>query len=244
MIQCALGLTQIDGGTIHLMGRTPDELTAEDKQGLGVALSDSGFSEYLSLGDIIPVMSSFYPAFDANQFRQQCTQFGLPLNKKLKEFSTGMRAKAKLLLAMSHRAKLLILDEPTAGLDVVAREELLDLLRAYMEEDEGRAVLISSHISSDLEGLCDDIYMIHQGQIVLHQDTDVLLGQYGLLKATAEQYGALDKQYLLRVKREPYGYSCLTDQKQFYQENYPQLAVENGSIDRVMAMMIQGEDVR
>ena len=141
---------------------------------------------------------------------------------------------------MSHRAKLLILDEPTAGLDVVAREELLDLLRAYMEEDEGRAVLISSHISSDLEGLCDDIYMIHQGQIVLHQDTDVLLGQYGLLKATAEQYGALDKQYLLRVKREPYGYSCLTDQKQFYQENYPQLAVENGSIDRVMAMMIQG----
>ena len=209
-----------------------------------MALSDSGFSEYLSLGDIIPVMSSFYPAFDANQFRQQCTQFGLPLNKKLKEFSTGMRAKAKLLLAMSHRAKLLILDEPTAGLDVVAREELLDLLRAYMEEDEGRAVLISSHISSDLEGLCDDIYMIHQGQIVLHQDTDVLLGQYGLLKATAEQYGALDKQYLLRVKREPYGYSCLTDQKQFYQENYPQLAVENGSIDRVMAMMIQGEDVR
>ena len=242
--KCALGLTQIDGGTIHLMGRTPDELTAEDKQGLGVALSDSGFSEYLSLGDIIPVMSSFYPAFDANQFRQQCTQFGLPLNKKLKEFSTGMRAKAKLLLAMSHRAKLLILDEPTAGLDVVAREDLLDLLRAYMEEDEGRAVLISSHISSDLEGLCDDIYMIHQGQIVLHQDTDVLLGQYGLLKATAEQYGALDKQYLLRVKREPYGYSCLTDQKQFYQENYPQLAVENGSIDRVMAMMIQGEDVR
>ncbi|WP_375144208.1 AAA family ATPase, partial [Acinetobacter pittii] len=95
-----------------------------------------------------------------------------------KEFSTGMKAKLKVLVAMSHHAELLILDEPTAGLDVVARQEILDMLRTYME-DESRAILISSHISSDLEGLCDDFYMIDHGNVILHEETDTLLSEYG-----------------------------------------------------------------
>lgn len=141
---------------------------------------------------------------------------------------------------MAHDAELLILDEPTAGLDVVAREELLGLLREYMET-EGRSILISSHISGDLEGFCDDIYMIDKGKIILHEDTDVLLSDYAVLKMTDEQYHVLDKGYILRHKKEDFGYSCLTDQKQFYQENYPELAVERGSIDELIMMMIRGE---
>ena len=95
-----------------------------------------------------------------------------------------MKAKLKVLAAISHNAKLLILDEPTAGLDVVARDELMEMLREFMERDEERSILISSHISSDLETLCDDLYMIHEGKIILHEDTDVLLSDYGLLKWT------------------------------------------------------------
>lgn len=154
-----------------------------------------------------------------------------------------MKAKLKVLAAISHDAKLLILDEPTAGLDVVARDELLDMLREYMEQDENRSILISSHISSDLETLCDDIYMIHEGKIVLHEDTDLLLSDYALLKVDAKQYESLDKQYLLRVRKENFGYSCLTNQKQFYLENYPQVAVEKGSIDEVITMIIRGKEV-
>ena len=157
-----------------------------------------------------------------------------------KEFSTGMKAKLKVLTATSFDARLLVLDEPTAGLDVIARDSILELLREYMET-EGRSILISSHISSDLESLCDDIYMIDKGQIVLHENTDVLLDEYGLIKADEKQYELLDKQHILKVKKEQYGYSCLTDERAFYAENYPQLAIERGSVDKVITMMIKGE---
>ena len=145
------------------------------------------------------------------------------------------------MIAISHGASFLILDEPTAGLDVIARDEILDLLREFMEQNENRSILISSHISSDLEGLCDDLYMIHDGKIILHEDTDVLLGDYALLKLDDTQYHTLDKQYLLRSKKESFGYSCLTDQKQYYIENYPNITIEKGTIDAVITMMIRGE---
>ena len=124
---------------------------------------------------------------------------------------------------------------------MVARDELLDMLRTFMEQDEQRSILISSHISSDLETMCDDLYMIHDGRIILHEDTDVLLSDYALLKVNEEQYRRLDTQYLLCSRKESYGYSCLTNQKQFYLENYPEIAVEKGSIDNVVTMMIRGE---
>ena len=137
----------------------------------------------------------------------------LPLNKRLKDFSTGMKAKLKVIAAISHNAKLLILDEPTAGLDVIARDELLEMLRDFMEADSEHAILISSHISSDLEALCDDLYMIHDGKVILHEDTDVLLSEYAVIKADESAYNKLDKQYILHVKKESYGDSCLTEPK-------------------------------
>lgn len=132
-------------------------------------------------------------------------------------------------------------DEPTAGLDVLARDELLDVLRKYMEEDESRSILISSHISSDLEGLCDDLYMIHNGHVIMHEETDVLLSDYAILKLDQNQYQKLDRQYILRIKKEPFGYSCLTNQKQYYLDNYPSIVVEKGNIDDVIMLMIKGE---
>ncbi|HAR1608494.1 TPA: ABC transporter ATP-binding protein, partial [Enterococcus faecium] len=167
-------------------------------------------------------------------------KFQLPRNKRIKDFSTGMKAKVKVLVAVSHNAKLLILDEPTAGLDVIARDELLEMLRDFIEKGEERSILISSHISSDLETLCDDLYMIHQGKVIMHEDTDVLLSDYALLKVDEEEYSKLDRQYILRTKKESYGYSCLTNQKQYYAENYPQMAIEKGNIDEVITMMIRG----
>lgn len=239
--KAALGLISYDSGDITLMGKEPSELKEEDKSRIGVTLAESGFSGYLKVKDIIPVMSAMYPEFDRSRFESLCRKFGVPQDKYIKEFSTGMKAKLKVLAAISHNAKLLILDEPTAGLDVVARDELMEMLREFMERDEERSILISSHISSDLETLCDDLYMIHEGKIILHEDTDVLLSDYGLLKVDRDQYAGLDKNYILRKKEEPYGYSCLTDQKQYYLENYPGIAIEKGNIDEVITMMIRGE---
>ncbi|WP_045001010.1 ABC transporter ATP-binding protein [Shuttleworthella satelles] len=239
--KAVLGLISADGGKINILGKDLREFTAEDKESLGVVLSDSGFGGYLTIKDLIPIMKSLYKSFDDSSFMDQARRFQLPTDKKINDFSTGMKAKLKVLIAISHDARLLILDEPTLGLDVIARDELLEMLRKFMEENEERSILISSHISSDLETLCDDIYMIHEGKVILHEDTDVLLSDYALLKVTEEQFSQIDKQYILRFKKEAYGYSCLTRQKQYYIENYPEVAIDQGTIDEVILMMIRGE---
>lgn len=232
-----LGLISFDSGTITILGKDIKNFSVKDKEKIGVVLSDSGFSGYLTVKDIIPILKNMYSEFDAEFFTAQIERLNLPLDKKLKEFSTGMKANLKVLVAISHNAKLLILDEPTAGLDVVARDELLSILREYMEQDEERSILISSHISSDLETLCDDLYMIHEGRIILHEDTDVLLSDYALLKVDTEQYEKLDQQFILSCRNETYGYSCLTNQRQYYIENYPQITIEKGTVDSIIAMM-------
>lgn len=235
-----LGLVRPDGGDAELLGKKLGEFGAEDKQKLGIVLSDSGFSGYLTADDVTDILAGLYREFDRSFFTAQLARFQIPRKKKIKEFSTGMKAKLKVLAAISHNARLLILDEPTVGLDVIARDELLEMLREFMEKDEERSILISSHISGDLETLCDDLYMIHDGRIILHEDTDVLLSDYGLLKMNETQYAALDRQYVLRARKEPYGYCCLTNQRQYYMENYPQLSIEKGTVDNVIMMMIKG----
>ena len=236
-----LNLVCPESGSVQVFGTDSSKLTGKDRQKLGVVLADSGFSEYLTVKDIHALLRRMYESYDEGYFLAQCERQGLPMNKKIKEFSTGMKAKLKVLVALSHDAKLLILDEPTLGLDVAMREELLDLLRTYMEGDEERSILISSHIATDLESLCDDIYLIHDGSIVLHEDTDVLLASYAVLKMDAAQYEALDKKYVLKTKKEAFGCSCLTNQKQFYLDNYPQLVVEQSGIDDLILFMIGGE---
>lgn len=236
-----LGLISTDGGEIEIFGKKLSEFKPKDKEKIGVLLSDSGFSGELKINDIIPVLAAVYSQFDREDFLKKCKQMKLPLNKKIKEFSTGMKARLKLIIAITHNADLLILDEPTAGMDVMARDSIIDMLREYMENGE-RSILISSHISGDLEGLCDDIYMIDNGKIILHEDTDVILDSYGVLKLKDEEYRKIDKDRILKVKRENYGVSCLTDEKQYYTDNYPGIVVERGGIDSVITLMIGGEN--
>ena len=236
-----LDLVCPESGSVQVFGTDSRHLGAKEREELGVVLADSGFSEYLTVRDIDSILKTMYRKYDSEYFLEQCARLGLSTDKKVKEFSTGMKAKLKVLVALSHDAKLLILDEPTVGLDVAMREELLDLLRDYMKADEDRSILISSHIATDLEGLCDDIYMINNGSIVLHEETDVLLSSYAVLKMDAAQYEKIDKKYILQTKKEAFGYSCLTNQKYFYAENYPQLVVEQSGIDDLILFMIGGE---
>ena len=199
-VKAVLGLIRPDGGKIELFGRQLDAPSPADKRRMGVALAESGFSGELTVRDVEKVLAAFYPGFDPAFYRAKAEALGLPMNKKIKEFSTGMKAKLKVLAAVSHGAELLLLDEPTAGLDVLARDQILELLREYVEADERRAILISSHISGDLEQLCDDFYMIDGGRIVCHEDTDRLLSGYAILKVPAGT--DVDMQYILRRRRE------------------------------------------
>lgn len=223
-----------------MFGNEGGELPAAVKQKIGVSLTEAGFSSQFTVEDVWHILAKMYPDFQKDFFDQKCEALKLPRKKKLKEFSTGMKAKLRVLTAISHKADLLILDEPTAGLDVEARNEILDLLREYIAQDEKRTILITSHISTDLESLCDDIYLIHDGKIILHEDTDVILEQYGILKVNEEQYRTLDKTAVIKVQKETYGYASFTNDRRFYQENYPQIAVEQGGIDELILMMTGG----
>ena len=238
--KAALGLIRTEGGEISMLGKPLSKLSEKDRERIGVVLSDSGFSGYLKIKDLVVILRNLYSGFDEEYFTGKCKSFGLPFDKRIKDFSTGMKRRLHVAAALSHHADLLIMDEPTVGMDVIARDELLTMIREYMEAEE-RSVLISSHISGDLEGLCDDIYLIDEGKVILHEDTDVLLDEYGILKVTKEQYEAMDKSFLVCRRKEEFGYSCLTKEKQFYMENYPDIVVEKGSVDGVMTMMIRGE---
>lgn len=159
--------------------------------------------------------------------------FELDIKKPLKEYSTGMLSKLKIIIATSLHAKILLLDEPTSGLDVIARNEVLDLLRDYMEQNEEASILISSHISSDLEGLCDEFYFIEKGKIILCEQD---LESYALLKGV---YETVDLSYALKK----IGSTYLTNERQFYVENYSNLVIEKAHIDDLMEYMIKGETI-
>ena len=243
LFKAILGLIHKDGGQADLFGKPVEKLRSEDRSRIGAVLADSGFSAYITIRDAGRILKGLYPSFREDWFREQCLRYGLPENKKIKELSTGMKAKLKILTALSHGADFLILDEPTAGLDVIVREDVLNMIREYMEEDEQRSVLISSHISSDLESLCDDFYMIHGGKIVFHEETDRLLSDYGVLKVRPAEYDELDKSYILKKKKESFGYSLLTDQKNYYLENAPGLVMEQAGLDELILLMIKGESL-
>lgn len=240
IFKAILGLIRIESGTIRIFGKDINELEKKDKEDIAVILSERTFSGYLTIKQIAKIMELSYQSFQRKDFLEQCVSHNLPLNKMIKDFSTGMKAKMKLLLAVSYQAKLLILDEPTEGLDVIARDEMLTILRTYMENEE-RSILISSHISTDLENFCDDIYLINKGNIIFNEEMPALLDEYGFLKINEEQLKMIDQKYISYIRKDNYGYCCMTSEKKFYQENFSDLVIEKGSLDEVLMMVVKGE---
>ncbi|CZQ93749.1 ATP-binding cassette domain-containing protein [Trichococcus ilyis] len=241
LFKALLGLVPIAAGSAKINGQDIAALSLTDREDIGTVLAESFFNDIYTIRDLNRLLKSFYRKFDESYFLAQCAAFGLPDKQPLKQFSTGMKAKLKTLTALSHGAQLLILDEPTSGLDVSARYEILDLLQDYLGDHPRCSILISSHISSDLEKLCDDIYYLKAGKILLHEETDRLLDAYGVLKVDDEALGRLDREHLLYRKRTNYGYDLLTDQRLFYMENFPKVIVEKPTIDQILLLIMEGE---
>ena len=241
-----LGLTEPTSGTVEICGINSTTHPIEVKRKIGYLPEDVGFYDDMTGPENLIYTARLNGISDKEaktKAMELMKRVGLEdqLAKKTGKYSRGMRQRLGLADVLIKNPEIIILDEPTSGLDTIARDEILDLLREYMET-EGRSILISSHISTDLETLCDEIYMIHNGGIVLHEETDCLFDQYGVLKVSEEQFRTLDKQYLLRTLKEPFGYSCLTNEKAFYVENYPAITIERGNIDNIITTMIRGEN--
>ena len=194
--KAALGLIHTDGGNIEMLGKPERELKESDRQQLGVVLSDAGFSEYLQVKDVIAVMKSMYPNFEKDCFISRCEQFQIPLDKKIKEFSTGMKAKLKVLLALSHDAKFLIMDEPTAGLDPKERIAI----RNYIAElSKDKIILFATHVVSDIECIADKVLLLKNGEIIAtgtpSQLIEQMQGKVGELTCTLDDVASLQEKY-------------------------------------------------
>jgi ABC-2 type transport system ATP-binding protein len=225
------------GGKTEIFGKDNRRLTEDERSMIGIAYTDIFFSGEYKVSAVKRILKSAYKNFNAAEYDRLIKRFDIPQGGKIRNLSTGELAKLRFISAMSHDAKLVILDEPTSGLDVVARDGILDELRNYMESHEDSAIILSSNITQDLEGLTDDVYMIDNGKIVLHENTDTITDDYGLVKCTEEQFEKLDKEYVKGVKKAPYGRDVLVSQKRYYLENYPALAVEDGTLDQCLIVL-------
>lgn len=240
LFKAICGLIKSDAGDISLFGSAVDDLSVEQKEKLGVIFSDSTFPTCLTIRDCRHILKSAYPSFNEKQFDQMCADLELPDGKPLSGFSTGMMARFKLIATITHDARLLILDEPTAGLDILARNKIYEYLQDFMEKP-GRSILISSHIASDLENLCDDFWMIHHGQFMMHETVDALKNEYGILSVDEKTFETIDPVAIVGYERKPSEIKVLVKNRKFYEENYPGIVVTKGNIDDLLTILEKGE---
>ena len=204
-IRLILDMLRADGGSVTILGRDSRALSRED---VGVVLDEVGISECLSPLQVGRIMGNIYKNWDGAAYEGYLRTFGLPEKKRFKEFSRGMKMKLGIAVALSHRPKLLILDEATSGLDPVARDEVVDLLGEFTR-DETHSILISSHIVSDLEKLCDYIAFLHKGKLLLCEEKDRLREEYGILRCGAAELGGIDPAAVIGKKESPYGVEAI-----------------------------------
>ena len=239
-IKAILGLVKPTEGSVKVFGKEARALTPRDKEKIGAALSESMFPDLLTLADVVAILRAMYRDFDEPFFRDMCAKFGLPLGKQLKDFSTGMKAKARVLTAISHKAALLILDEPTAGLDVEARNEIVAFLKDYAKANTC-SMLITSHISTDLEGLCDEFHLFSRGRILLHETAENIGNRYGIVQIPFERFDAVDRAYIAGYRKETFGYACITNDKAYFEARHPEIRVKPASIDDFI-LLLGGEE--
>ena len=203
-IKLLLGILKPDSGTASVLGQDISGDMSRVKEDVGVVLDEPGLPEKLTLRQLEKIMPSIYKSWSREDFSHYIRRMELPEDKPYKEFSRGMKMKLGLVLALSHKPKLLLLDEATSGLDPVVRDSVTDLLLDFTR-DKGHSVLISSHIVSDLEKLCDYIAFLHKGKLMLLEEKDALMEEYGLLQCSRDEAERIDPSAIIGRRDNPYG---------------------------------------
>ena len=208
LIKCLLGVILKNEGSIKILGRDADTELADIKEDIGVVMDEVGIPDSFRYKHINAVMKNTFRNWDEKLFESYMDKFKLPRDKKFKEFSRGMKMKMGIAIALSHNAKLLVLDEATNGLDPVIRDEVTDIFYEFTRDEE-HSILISSHIVSDLEKLCEYVSFIHKGQVLLNEEKDVLLEEYAIAHTTEEELKELDPSAIRGRKSGKYGVQVL-----------------------------------
>ena len=235
-IKALLGAIRPDAGSLSMLGQPVGEENAALRERIGVVLDDPGYPECVTARQLSGIMAGIFRSWEPDSFNALLKKLAIPEGKAFKELSRGMKMKLSIAVALSHGAELLILDEPTSGLDPVVRDEVVELFSEFTR-DEQHAILISSHIVSDLEKLCDYIAFLHQGRLLLCEEKDRLLEEYGLVHLSRADFAALDNAAVIGSRRSPYGVSAVVRR-----DAVPAaLPVEPVSIEDLFVLMIKGD---
>ena len=234
-----LGLVHRDGGEISILGAPAEGLQPEARENIGVVFDGTNFSEELTPKRLNKVLKGVYSSWDEGYFLALLNKLSLPVSKKIKSFSKGMKAKLSIAAAFAHHPKLLILDEATSGLDPVMRDDMLDMFLEFVQDEEN-SILLSSHITSDREKVADHIIFLHEGRLIFSKPKDELLENYGIVKCGAAQFEAIDRQDIITCRKQEYEWQVLVSDRNSAQKRYPNAMVIPASIDEIMLLYVRG----
>ena len=239
LIKSILNILKIDEGNIKIFNKDFNKEENNIKEDIGVVLDNMFFPEILTPNDINIIMKNIYKKWDEELFKKYLNDFGLNLNKQIKTMSKGMRKKLEIATSLSHHPKLLILDEPTSGLDPVVRNEVLDIFLDFIQHEE-HTILLSTHITSDLEHIADKIIFINKGKILLDKNRDDLLDNYGILKCDINSFDTISKEDIIVYKKNKYNYEILVDNISKIKKKYKNFIVDKITLEELMVLMIKG----
>ena len=239
-LHAILGLIRKDRGEISVLGSPIEELQPEVRENIGVVFDGTNFSEELTPRRLNKVLKGIYRSWDEDYFFDLLNKLSLPAAKKIKSFPKGMKAKLSLAAAFAHHPKLLILDEATSGLDPIVRDGILDMFLDFVQDEEN-SILVSSHITSDLEKVADYIVFIHEGRLIFSKPKDELLESYGIVKCGAAQFDRIEKQDIVAYRKQDYEWQVLVADRNSAQKKYPKAMVIPASIDEIMLLYVKGE---
>lgn len=239
-LKAVLDLIRIDSGLIEIFGMDHHKCGAQIREDIGVIIDGAGFHESLTPNEIRKYMCKIYKNWDDTYYMDLLKKFSVPEDKKIKDFSTGMKRKHLIASAIAHHPKLLILDEATSGLDPVIRDEILDMLLEFIQDEE-HSVLISSHITSDLEKVADYITFIHKGEVFLSDEKDQIMEHYGIVRCNPEDMDKLPKECIVGVDRGSYRCDVLVNDREGIKEAYPELLMDRIRLEDILLFKVKGQ---
>ena len=240
LIKSILNLINIDSGDIKIFDKNIKESDAIIKEDIGIVLDNMFFPEILNAKDINLIMKDIYKNWDSDLYFNYLEKFDIPLSKKIKDLSKGMRKKLEIITALVHKPKILILDEPTSGLDPVVRDEILDMFLEFIQ-DENNTILLSSHITSDLEHIADRIVFIDHGKLIMDEDKDEILDNYGILKCKKDVFKNISKEDIISYKKGKYEYQVLVSNRSKIKRKYKDYVIDKITLDELMVLIVKGE---